>query len=338
MANEVYTALGFFAVFVLMALYFLYDKGQTAAISKTAEDAAAANAEAILAADAATAASNEAARKANEAAAIANANLADVSATLAANAAALEAASAETASLRAADAAAATARAVLAESVSTSKEKAEAAAKIAVSASKNAAKAAYSASVSSAAAGKFAKAAKESAGTTLGVANSEPTNMSIDDTKINITATPLQGLPAGAVSTAAINWHKIDNAPIPDFKNPWRKEKLFNTRYNMQCDPGAHVVAARTFNGSFANNVGITCSDGKSFTVPGHGKGGKLYTFPGGASTVHYKISTPGGNKAVTGLFNQTYESKFTCPNGRKFAGLRGYSGAYLGTAQIGCQ
>ena len=139
----------------------------------------------------------------------------------------------------------------------------------------------------------------------------------------------------------SITWHTPPEGKTISFA---RTPATSGTPYDMTCPDGSHVVLVNSHNGAFAKPR-IKCSDGTELTyntavAPWSSADGRsTESYPDGVQSFKYRYASPGGNWAMTALFGNPPDSKiFTCPTGTKFVGMRGDSGAYIGTAEFGCR
>lgn len=137
-----------------------------------------------------------------------------------------------------------------------------------------------------------------------------------------------------------ITWYKVDNYPEPS--NHSLNDKLFSRDYNMTCPGNSYITQAKAHNGSFITNFGIKCSDNSSYSFndTSYDKlGGGIRNFPEGVSSMRYVVGTPGGVKAVTGIFVPNDKgTAFQCPANTKIVGMKGKAGNYVGNLEFACR
>lgn len=138
-----------------------------------------------------------------------------------------------------------------------------------------------------------------------------------------------------------ITWYKVDDYPEVRTNNADWYNKLFARDYNMTCPNDSYIIQGKSHNGSFITNFGIKCSDNSTYSynnIPYTDLGGSTHNFANGTASTRYFVGTPGGQKAVTGIFNPTNGKVFQCPVGTKIVGMKGKAGDYVGNLEFGCR
>lgn len=110
----------------------------------------------------------------------------------------------------------------------------------------------------------------------------------------------------------------------------------------MTCPDNSYITQGRLHNGSFITRFGVKCSDNSSYSynnTPYANLGGNIHNFPGGTSSMRYIVGTPGGVKAVTGIFVPNDKgTAFQCPANTKIVGMKGKAGNYVGNLEFACR